>query len=256
MLFVRASTRWKWATPFLSAAVLWTAVSACASRSRFEGLQPQQIHALGQQEFDAGDYDDAIESLDRLLLVFPDYPQIAEARFLLARAYQQDEQYLLASDEYMRFLERHAGHVLAPEAALGVCRSYVALSPIPARDQTYTRQALGVCRDVSREYGTTAAAPEADSLARQMRSKLAEKEYDNARHYYTRDAYESAIQLWELLVTDYADTEWAARALVGIHCSSVKVGYEDDAEDARLRLLNLYPSSPEAEQARNGGLTC
>ena len=31
---------------------------------------------------------------------------------------------------------------------------------------------------------------------------------------------------------------------------------EDDAEDARLRLLNLYPSSPEAEQARNGGIPC
>ena len=219
-------------------------------------MQPQQIHALGQQEFDRGDYSDAIESLDRLLLVFPDYPQVADARFLLARAYQEDGQYLLASDEYMRFLERHAGHILAPEAALGVCRSYVALSPIPPRDQTYTRQALGVCRDVSREYGTTAAAPEADSLARQMRSKLAEKEYESGRHYYTRDAYESAVQLWEMMVTDYSDTEWAARALAGIHCSWVKVGDEEYAEDARLRLLNLYPSSPEAEQARNGGIAC
>ena len=219
-------------------------------------MQGPELHLLGQQKFDEGDFDDAIEALDRLLLVYPDYAQVAEARFLLARAYQEDEQFLLASDEYLRFLERHAGHVLAPEAALGVCRSYVALSPIPARDQTYTRQAVNVCRDVSREYGTFAVAEEAERLAAEMRSKLAEKEYENGDHYYDRGAFDSAIMVWEALLLDYSDTPWAARALAGVYCSWLEIGYEEDAEDARLRLQNLYPDSDEARQARDGGLTC
>jgi outer membrane protein assembly factor BamD len=219
-------------------------------------MEAAALHALGQQEFDAGEYEDAIEALDRLLLVYPDYPQIAEARFLLARAYQEDEQFLLASDEFLRFLERHAGHVLAAEAAVGVCRSYVALSPIPARDQTYTRQALNVCGDVAREYSTSAVAAEAATLAQEMRAKLAEKEYDNALQYFERGAYDSAILYWEMLLTEFGDTSWAPRALVGIHCSWLEIGYEDDAEDARLRLLNAYAESDEARQARDGGLSC
>ena len=237
-------------------AALVTGASACASGNRFQNMPAPDLHALAQQEFDRRDLDDAIETLDRLLLVYPDYPQIAEARFLLARAYHEDQQFLLSADEYLRFLERHAGHTLAPEAALGVCRSYVSLSPIPPRDQTYTRQAYNVCRDVAREYASAAVAGEAATVAQEMRSKLAEKEYDSGRHYYDRGGYDSAIILWEMMLTEYADTPWAPRALAGIQCAWLEIGYDDDAEDARLRLQNLYPDSDEARQARDGGLTC
>lgn len=254
MLSARPSLQ-RWAARAL-VAVFVTVATACASTNRFQGMEAPTLHALAQQEFDRGDFDDAIETLDRLLLVYPDYPQIAEVRFLLARAYQEDEQFLLASDEYLRFLERHAGHTLAPEAALGVCRSYVSLSPIPPRDQTYTRQAFNVCRDVAREYATSPVAADAATLAQEMRFKLAEKEYDIGRHYYDRGGYDSAIISWEMLLTEFADTPWAARALAGIYCSWQEVGYEEDAEDARLRLQNLYPDSDEARQARDGGLSC
>jgi outer membrane protein assembly factor BamD len=253
MFFARSPLPW-WAAPALAAVLLVGA--GCSARSRFQGMQAVELHALAQQEFDRGDHDDAIETLDRIVLVYPDYPQIAEVRFLLARAYQEDQQYLLASDEYLRFLERHGGHPLAGEAAAGVCRSYVALSPIPARDQTYTRQAYNVCRDVAREYATHAVAEEASALAQEMRSKLAEKEYASGRHYYDRDAFDSAIIVWEALLIEYPDTPWGARALAGIYCSWLEIGYEDDAEDARLRLQNLYPDSDEARQARDGGLSC
>jgi outer membrane protein assembly factor BamD len=252
----RPNTFLRCALRALTAAVLLWGAAACSSTNRYAGMTPDQLHALGQQEFDQGDYDDAILALDRLLLVFPDYTRIAEARFLMARTYFEDEQYLLASDEFLRFLERHAGHLLAPEAAIGVCRAYVQLSPIPARDQNYTRQAFNVCRDVAREYATAEVATEAAQLAQQMRGKLAEKEFDTGQHYYSRDQLDSAVMYWQTLLDEYADTDWAPRALKGIYCSKVKIGYEDEAEEARLQLLNSYPESEEAQQARDGGLTC
>jgi outer membrane protein assembly factor BamD len=252
----RPNTLLRWAPRALTATLLWLGAAACASTNRYAGMSPEQLHVLGQQEFDQGDYEDAILALDRLLLVFPDYTRVAEARYLMARSYYEDKQYLLASDEFLRFLERHAGHLLAAEAAIGVCRSYVALSPIPARDQNYTRQAFNVCRDVAREYTTSEVATEAAQLAQQMRTKLAEKEFDTGQHYYSRDQLDSAVLYWEALLDEYADTDWAPRALRGIYCSKVKIGYEDEAEEARLQLLNSYPESEEARQARDGGLTC
>ena len=238
-------------------AVLWLGVLAgCASGPRYQEMSPAALHALGQAEFDRGDYDAATRALDRLILTHPEYEQLAEGRFLLARTYFEDEQYLLAADEFLRFLERHSGHPLGPDAALNVCRSYVELSPIPARDQTYTRQAFGVCRDVAAQYRTSAVAQEAEAFAEEMRSKLAEKDYENADHWYRRGAYDSAIVYWEMVVESFSDTEWAPLALLGIACAWQEIGYEDDAEEARQRLLASYPESEAAAQARNGSPGC
>jgi outer membrane protein assembly factor BamD len=219
-------------------------------------MTAEAMHAFAQRQFDEGDFSDAVEAADRLLLVFPDYAQAAEARFLLARAYYEDERYLLASDEFQRFLQRHAGHLLAPEAAIGVCRSTSALSPIPQRDQTYTRQAETVCRDVALQYRGQPVASEADSIASQMRSKLAEKEYLNGAHYFRRGGYDSAIIYWSQLVEMYGDTPWAARALLGLACAHERIGYDSDAEEYRLQLQNGYPDSDAAREARSNGQGC
>lgn len=237
--------------PVLTAAALILGAASCASAGRYQGLSAEQVHELGQRDFDRRKFGDAIEALDRLLLVYPEYSRAAETRFLLARAYFEDRKFLLAGDEFLRFLERHAGHFLAAEAALGVCRSYVALSPIPQRDQTYTRQASRLCSDVAREYGQHAVAEEAATLAREMRARLAEADYLVGDHYFRRGAWDSAIFYWDMLADEYWDTEWAPRALLGICRSYQKIGYDDDAEDYRLRLQNTYPGSDAAREVNN-----
>lgn len=215
-------------------------------------MTPEQLHELGQSEFDRGDYGDAIEALDRLIFVYPDYGRVAEARFLLARAYERDRQHLVAVDEFARFLDRHPGHPLAADAALGMCRSQVALSPIAERDQTHTRQAAAICRNVARDWAGHAVAGDAESLANEMRGRLAEKEYNSGQFYFRRGGYDSAIMYWDMLVEEFWDTEWAPRALLGISRAYERIGYEDDAEEYCLRLLNSYPDSDAAREVGNG----
>jgi outer membrane protein assembly factor BamD len=235
---------------------LLVGAAACASGGRFQGMTAEVLHAYAQTEFDQGDYSDAAEAADRLLLVFPDYPQTAEVRFLLARAYYEDGRYLLASDEFQRFLQRYTGHLLGPEAAIGICRSEAAQSPIPQRDQTPTRRAETACRDVANQYRAHEVAAEADSIADEMRSKLAQKEYDIGYQYFRRSGFDSAIWHWAQLLEPYRDTPWAARALLGMACASEKIGYEDDAEEYRLQLFNQYPDSEAAREARANGQGC
>jgi outer membrane protein assembly factor BamD len=236
--------------PAIMILLLSLGAAACASAPRFQGMTSVDLHELGQREFDRGKYDDAIQALDRLLFVFPDYPQAAEVRFLLARAYYEDKQYLLASDEFMRVLDRHITSAVAPESALWVCRSYVALSPIIPRDQTHTRQAAQVCRDVEREYAAWPVAEEAGKLADEMRAKLAEAEFVVGQHYFRRRMYDSAILYWDMLVDEFWDTAWAPDALLGISRAYSRIGYEDDAEQYCARLMTSYPDSRAAREAR------
>lgn len=228
-------------------AFLALASSACASGSRWQGLTSAQLYEMGRTEFESGDYGDAVETLERLLLASPGFEQAAEAQALLARAYFLDEQFILAQSEFTRFLDRYPAHPQAPAAALGVCRSNEALSPISQRDQTFTEQAVQVCRNVASDWQGTPQADSAAAIAVAMRAKLAKKQYDTGVYYLDHlGVPDAAILYWEDVVETYPDTEWAPAALAGIIDAYTRIGYDDEVEAARQRLLQGYPESPQA----------
>ena len=227
---------------------------ACASNSKYQGLDATGVFLLAQEEMADEDYGDAAESLDRLLLVYPNFEDGGEANFLLANAYFLDEQYITAASEYTRFLDRYPGHPRAPEAALGVCRAYSELSPISQRDQTFTDQALAVCRNVVADYPTLPVAQEAAQLSNEMRGKLARKIYENGDFYLRRGLNDSAIIYFEDVVNNYPESEFAPDALLGIIEAYQRIGYEDEVQQARDRLLTDYPDS-EAARSLGGATT-
>lgn len=232
------------------------ATAACASAPRFAGMTADELFAAGEREFEEGDWEEAAEILDHLLLrvADPSFARAAEARYMLAQAYFNNEDYLTAQGEYVRFVDRFPGHEQAPEAALGICRSFAALSPIPERDQTYTEQAVTVCRNVVLDYSgfDDEVAQEAQDIVNRMRSKLGEKVYLNARHYFDREFWDSAIIYFEDIVENYGDTQWAPKAIVGMIEAYGEVGYDEEVEQWRQTLLNSYPDSPEARAIANG----
>jgi len=236
----------------LFALTLAAAITACASSSRYQGLDAEGVYQLGVQNFEEGNFGDAADALERVLLSFPTFSQAPDASLLLARARFEDERYITAASDYSRFLDRYPAHPRAPEAALGVCRSYAELSPIPQRDQSYSEQALAVCSTVVADYRGSSVASEALEIARDMQSKLARKVYQNGAYYMRRQFYDSAVIYFEELLEAYPDTDWAPRALAGIIEAYQEIGYQEEVEEAREQLLTRYPDSPEAEALRDG----
>jgi outer membrane protein assembly factor BamD len=239
--------------PFASL-VLTLAFAACGgSGNPYQGLDADALYQTATQEYSEGEYQNAVRALDRLLLSFGDWDRVPEARLLLAHAHFGSMDYLTARAEYVRYLDRYAGVEGAPIAALGVCRSLASLSPDMPRDQTFTNDAIVVCRNVVIDYSGTQQSAEAAQLANAMRVKLAEKEYMTADFYFRRELYDSAIKYYEFVVNLYTETEFAPRALLGVYHSNVAIGYEDLAEDARTLLLSRYPDSDAAASIRVDG---
>ncbi|HSG49156.1 MAG TPA: outer membrane protein assembly factor BamD [Longimicrobiales bacterium] len=225
-------------------------LAGCASGSKYRGLDAAGVYRLALEEYERGDYGDAAETLDRLLLAYPTFEQAPEAYFLLGEAYFHDEQYITSAAEYARFLSRYPAHRNAPSAALGECRSYASLSPIPQRDQAYTEQALAVCRNVVADYPGFPEAVEAAGVADAMRDKLAQKVYENGHYYLRREFYDSSIIYFEQVVENYPESVWAPRSLLAIIQAYEAIGYEDEVAAARDRLLTQYPDSTEARSIR------
>lgn len=224
--------------------------TGCGSSNPYQGMSDQDLWVMGQAKFDQGDWGDAIRTLDRLLISFGASELAPQARLMLAQAYFNKGDYLTARSEYQRFLDRFASSRRAPEAALGVCKSLAALSPNPERDQAYTIDAIGVCRNVVVDYAGTPESVEAADISNEMRHKLAEKEYLNAQFYFRRQLWDSAIKYYEFVVQLYSETEFAPEALKGIYLSNMEIGYDDLAEEARRQLLESYPDSPAAQELR------
>lgn len=228
-------------------------LGACRSSNPYQGLDAPALLALAKQKYELRKWDDAIRAADRLVTSFGDAAEVAEARLLMARAYSGKGDHLTARSEFQRFLDRFPGRSEAPDAALGICFSLVALSPTPQRDQVYTNEALQLCRNVVVDHAGTPQAEEAGRLAAQMRLKLAEKEFLNADFYFRRKLFDSAIIYYEFVVSLYGDTEWAPQALLGIYRANVAIGYQDLADEAKQRLISQYPDSPAAAELRVNG---
>jgi outer membrane protein assembly factor BamD len=232
-------------------ALLALVLVGCGGADRYQSMDAEALYQTAQAEYEEGSYGNAIDALERLMVTYQTFDRLAEGRFLLAESYFHDGQYVTSRSEYQRFLDRYVGHDLAAAAALGACKSLERLSPRPQRDQTFTREAITTCGNVIVDYAGTPAATEAAGIRQQLRQKMAEKEYLNARHYLRRKQYDPSIKYFQFVIDLYPETSFAAPALLGIYRANVAIGYDDLADEARSRLLREYPDSEAAQELQS-----
>lgn len=236
----------------LWAVLLAFGAGGCASTPGYAGLTSDEIFERATGYLEAEEWDNAIQGFETLLFGNPTFERAPEARLHLAEAFFGKEQYLSAASEYERVITRYPSHELAPEAALGVCRSHVQLSPIVQRDQQYTRQALRSCASVAEEFPGSEAARRATELRDDMLSKLAEKDYQRGAYYFDREFYDSALVFLQDVLERYPNTPAAPKALLRMYEAYRAIGYSEDAEEARQRLLEEYPESAAARELEQG----
>ncbi len=229
-------------------------LGGCASSNPYAGMSADQLFEAGAQAFAEDDWDEAVKLFERLIFAEPTHPRMVEARMYLARAYFNRDDYITSASEFNRILDRHPGHQMAPDAALGICKSYVELSPHVQRDQAYTVQAMAACDNVVQDFGAFEAAVEARELRERMRYKLARKELVAGEFYFKRKMYDSGIIFFNDLLTLYPETPQAAQALLYLYRSYMAINWEAEAEQAKERLLRDFPDSEAAaELLANGG---
>lgn len=238
--------------PLLSMLVLGLC-AACSSAPPYAGLTASQLLEYSREAYDREDWDEAVTALERLVQGAPGFDQMAEARILLAQAYLNKGDYITANSEFVRFSSTYPTHELMTEAALGLCRSHSRLSPILDRDQQYTVQALSSCQAVTLDYPGSQQAAEADSIRGVMVEKLAWKDVSRGEFYFDRSLLDSGLIYFEQALADYPDTTAAPAALLFIYRTYQRLEYEEEATEARQRLLDRYPESPEAQEVRDVG---
>ncbi|MHB1169169.1 MAG: outer membrane protein assembly factor BamD [Longimicrobiales bacterium] len=229
-------------------------ISACASSNaaRLAQLDADQLFSEGEAALRAGEWDDAIEALERYTLTFPTHPRNQEGRFLLGSAYMGKEEYITAANEFSRLADDFPAGPWADDARFKVCQAYGELSPHPQLDQEYTQGAIEHCQSLITYYPDSEFVPRAQEILDSMLAKLAEKQYQTGEFYRKRGAIDSAIMYYESMIAQYPNSPAVPKALLRLYESYSEIGYTQEADAARERLLREFPGSEQAREVSSG----
>lgn len=247
---------------FLRTSLIVTLVvlTGCSGSGRLRYDTPEEAFTKGKEYFDAGKYQRAVEYFQGTFDFGRTHPYAADAQFMMAQAYQLNGDYLLAANEYQRFMQLYRNDPRVEDAEFQSAMTLYERSPKVQRDQTDTKKSAEQFQLFIDRYPNSPLVATADSLIRVQREKLALKQYESARLYETRELYEAAAITYVSVFDRYPDTSWGDDALLGAIRNMITFSkesviqkraerYEKAVQNYRT-LTEIFPGSPATEEAR------
>ena len=210
-------------------------------------LTPDDLYQRADTAYVTRKFTRAIPLLEAFVQQHGGDERAPEAQMMLARAHFEKRDYITAAAEYQRLVESYPNSPLNLDARYAICESYLKLSPKPTLDQEYTRAALGHCQSIVASFPGTPQAEKAGQVVTDLNEKLAQKLYDTAAFYAKRRAYDAAVVYFTEVVSTYPQTTQAPKALQRLMETYGILGYVEEAQQSRDRLVAEYPNSAEAQ---------
>ncbi len=160
----------------------------------------------------------------------------------------QRKQYLESTRAYRRLADEFSQHPLAPRALLRAGDAFSRLWKRPELDATYGLSALNAYQELMARYPGDEAATEGRERIARLNEWFARKEFRTGEFYRRLKAYDSAIQSYRDVVTNWPETTYAPLALLKLVEAYDKIGYEEDRRDMCNQLRRFYPE--ELTQAK------
>ena len=166
--------------------------------------KPPDIMAQeGIKQLKKRDYDDAIETFEKVRDRYPYSEQAKLAQIKVADAYFYKKKYDEALQAYKEFEKLHPTNKGVPYAVYrqGLC--YYRQRSTIDRDQTYTFKALREFRRLKKKYPKCRYIPRADKYITQCRLDLAEHEFYVAEFYFKTKHYKAALDRFQVVAQEY-----------------------------------------------------
>lgn len=242
--------------PLLLGTVL---AAGCGGSGRLRYENAEEAYAKGLSLYERGKYERAVDYLQGVFDYGRTHQWAADAQLLLARAYRDNEEYLLAANEYTRFIEIYRTDPRVPEAEYERAMTYYTRSPRFQLDQTDTERAIEQFLLFISRHPDSANVPDAEAKIAELREKLARKQFTTAELYERREMYEAAALSYQRLFDNYPDTKYADDALLGAMRMFIAFSEESirerqaerlqEAVDIYQRMIQILPDSPLLKDA-------
>jgi len=193
-----------------------------------------------------GDYLFAIEAFRRVTAQQPLGEFADDALLGLADAHRATKDFASADEEYRQLVTDYPRSPLVPDAEYKLGLSMSEQSLPASLDQEMTKTAITQFERLIANCPESPLVPDARTRVAELRSRLAEKDYESAMLYFTLGSPEAARIYLESVASGYPDTVWARKALLEEARSFAREGATESAATTYRRLLDLYPDTKEA----------
>ena len=212
------------------------------------------VWEAGQKAFAGKHWEPARRYFKRIIDGFPQSQYGPSARLALADSHFNEgsiTNYILAISEYRDFVTLYPSHPRSDYAQFQIGEAQFSQRNGPDRDQTATVKALAEFDRLLEAYPSSPYVEQARSRIGACRQSLARAEFLAGFFYQrTRRAYRAAAARYEALMNDYPDYDSMDEVLYRLGQVLYLSGRAAEALPQLSKLLEVYPTSPWANDAR------
>ena len=204
---------------------------------------PETAFSIAKKKYDKRDYVDAIDDFSFIKIRFPGTDVSDRVQFYLASSYFYQKELILAAYEFESFLKNFPLSPLNAEGKYMLGNTYYELSPKSSLDQQFTKEAMNQFLSYIESYPQDKNVPDAEKKIKEMRNKLAYKDYFTAELYMKTDNYKAASLYFQAVYDEYIDSDWADDAMVGQAEAYINGKRYEDAKKVLEKFNKLFPNS-------------
>jgi outer membrane protein assembly factor BamD len=201
---------------------------------------------------------DAVKKFEEVDRQHPYSEWARKSLIMSSYAYYQAGAYEECINTAKRYITLHPGSPDAAYAQFLIGSSYFDEIPDITRDQARTEKALAALDEVIRKYPTSEYATSAKQKIEVARDQLAGKEMEVGRYYLGKRDYTGAINRFKVVVTRYQTTRHVEEALTRLTEAYMALGIVEEAQTAAAVLGHNFPDSNWYKHAyklvKSGGL--
>ena len=209
------------------------------SKHEMAKATPEGLYAKASAEYKDGSYKKAKEYFLRLKEEYPLHELAVLAEIGIADSFYSNKEYAEAENAYHDFINLHPVNENVPYAIYqtGMCH-YNQMEAID-RDQTETINARKEWEKLISRYPESKFTPMAEKMLREVKQRLAEREFYVGKFYLKQKKYKAALSRFEKIARDYANVGFDYKIEYYINETKKKI-----AEEEKIKLKN------EAEKAK------
>jgi len=188
-------------------------LSSCSDDLNIKNIGFERSYKIAKKKFNDENYVKAIEDLNVILLNYSGSAGIDSAKYLLAKSHFNVEEFYLASYEFKSLVDNFPSSPLAEEALYNSALSYHMVAPDFILDQKDTKTALIKFQLFLDNYSTGEFASKSMKKIKEIREKLAKKQFESGELYMRVDEPRAAKVYFALVLEEYYDTQYYIKSL-------------------------------------------
>jgi outer membrane protein assembly factor BamD len=165
-----------------------------------------ELYKAAEADFQKKNYQQAIETYERLKSAYPDFRQIPEVYLKIADSFFDQGSYDKAVSRYLQFTELYPGHKEVPRAKYQVALAYFNQIKTTDLDSAVVQRAAKSFKTIMEDPNAEEYAKKAEEKYKECQKKLAEKEIYKASTYVNMGNYQAARLAAQRVLDEFPKT--------------------------------------------------